>query len=467
MTDVYLFIYDLSMGLSKLMSQTLVGKQFDGIWHTSVVVNNREYFFCQEGISCCHPGSLQCGKLVERKPMGRTHYTNEELQKYIDALSQSLFKPGSYELLNHNCNTFSAHFVKHLTGKEIPAYITSLPSDFLETPLGSAFRGILESAASVIDPSTSGIPMQTGVLHRRSLPSTAQPILFDEPLSNEFSPGELSTMFSGSTGIALQWANSVLPFLLKLSSPQLDSADVPVEALRLLKFNRWATFRQCEAICEVFRLAVWRSPELILTCLTDPEESLHKLADAYPSPTGQISPSNYFDLDSAKSRLLCNVLALSYDWDLTTLPFIPMEPVAALCIRLIRYQDDETQPNDKNLAKSPEHEMAGLALTVNFAMCPLVNEPEAMKVAASLFYLLSVKKSFKYPYEALYVLKAVHALIGTYTSITDLAKSFEIVNYIPELQSQAEHIEGGVDDSRSHIDAVKSITDEITSILNK
>ncbi|KAL5107673.1 Desumoylating isopeptidase 1 [Taenia crassiceps] len=437
------------MGFSKLLSQALVGKQFD------------------EGISCCRPGSLQNGHLVERKPMGITHYTDEELQKYINTLSQSLFKPGSYELLKHNCNTFSAHLVKHLTGKEIPEYITSLTSDFLKTPLGSEFRGVLETVAPLIDPPTSGIPMQTGVLHRRSLPPTAQPILFDEPLSNEFSLDELSAMFSEGTGIALQWANGVLPYLLKLSSPKLDSADIPVEALRLLKFNRWATFRQCEAICEVFRLAVWRSPELILTCLTDPDESLHKLADTYPSPTGQISQSNYFDLDSAKSRLLCNVLALSYDWDLTTLPFIPMEPVSSLCIRLIRCQDDETHSNDKCLVKSPEHEMVGLALAVNFAMCPLVNESEAMKVAASLFYLLSVKKSFKYSCGALYVLKAVYALIGTFPSIADLAKSFEIVNYIPELQSQAEHIESDVDASRSHIDAVKSITDEIISLLNK
>ncbi|CDS37150.1 PPPDE peptidase domain containing protein 2 [Echinococcus multilocularis] len=466
MTDVYLFIYDLSMGLSKLMSQALVGKQFDGIWHTSVVVYNREYFFGQEGISCCSPGLLQTGQLVERKPVGRTRYTDEELRKYINALSQSLFKPGSYELLKHNCNTFSAHLVRHLTGQEIPAYITNLPSDFLETPHGSVFRGVLEGTVSVIGPSTSHIPMQTGVLHRQSLSTTIRPILFDEPLSFEFSPGELSTMFSESTGIALQWANSALPYLLKLSSPQLDSADVPIEALRLLRFNRWATFRQCKAICEVFRLAVWRSPELILTCLTDPNESLHKLPNTYPSPTGQISPSNYFDLDAAKSHLLCNVFALSYDWDLTTLPFVPLEPVAALCIRLIRCQDDETQSNGKYLEKSPEHEMAGLALTVNFAMCPLANESEAMEVAASLFHLLSVKKCFKYPFEALYALKAIHALIGTFPSIADLAKTLEIVNYIPELQSQVELIEGDVEASPSYIGTLKAIVNEITSILN-
>ncbi|VDM35454.1 unnamed protein product [Hydatigera taeniaeformis] len=455
------------MGLSKLLSQTLVGKQFDGIWHTSVVVYNREYFFSQGGISCCRPGSVQGAQLVERKLVGKTCFSDEDLKKYIDTLSESLFKPGSYELLKHNCNTFSAHLIKHLTGKEIPAYITSLPSDFLKTPLGSTFQGILEGVASAIDPSASGVSTQTGVPLRQSLSSIVRPILFDEPLSTEFSSSELSTMFSGSTGIALQWANSALHYLLKLSSPQLDSVDVPVEALRLLRFNRWATFRQCEAICEVFRLAIWRSPELILTCLTDPDESLHKLADTYPSPTGQISPSNYFDLDAAKSRLLCNVLALSYDWDLTSLPFIPLGSVAALCIRLIRCQDDETESVDKHLAKSPEHEMAGLALAVNFAMCSLIKESEAIDVAASLFYLLTVKKSFKYPYEALYVLKAVYALIGTFSSIADLAKTLEIANYVPELQNQAEHIEGDLDVEESHVDPVKSIADEIISILNK
>lgn len=467
MADVHLYIYDLSMGMAKLLSNTIVGKQFDGVWHTSVVVYGREYFFSQEGICDCSPGSIQSAQLLKRELMGKTELTKDQVQNYIHELSTSLFKPGSYELLRHNCNSFSAHFVNHLTGKQIPAYITNLSSDFLETPIGSAFRGVLEGSASVIAPSSSAQFMaQNKIMHRHTLPPTVRPILYDEPLATEFKPGELSAMFAGSSGIGLQWAKSALPNLLLLSSSDFDSADVSREALSLLKFNRWATFQQCKAICEVFRLAVWRCPELILSLLTDPNESLHKFAESYPSPSGHISKSSYLDLDAAKGRLLCNILALTYDWDLAHLTFIPLEPVAALCIRLIRCEDEDGKTHSfKQSEKTPEHEMAGLALTVNFAMCPLVNESEAMEVAASLFHLLDVRKCFKHPTQACYALKAVYALIATFSSLADLAKTLEIAKYIPDLSSQAEHVEGDTEADSSHVQDVRSVTKRIMKII--
>ncbi|KAM7541923.1 hypothetical protein Aperf_G00000010063 [Anoplocephala perfoliata] len=455
------------MGMAKLLSNTLVGRQFDGIWHTGVVVYGKEYFFCQEGITHCSPGSIQGAQLLKRELMGKTQVTKDQLQKYINELSTSLFKPGSYELLRHNCNSFSAHFVKHLTGKQIPAYITNLPSDFLETPIGSMFRGVMESSASFIAPQPlPQFAAQNKIMRRHTLPTTVRPILYDEPLSSEFIPDELSAMFAGSSGIGLQWANSALPNLLLLSSPDLDSADVSREALSLLKFNRWATFKQCEAICEVFRLAVWRCPELILSLLTDPNESLHKFAESYPSPSGQISKSSYLDLDAAKCRLLCNILALTYDWDMAHLTFIPLEPVAALCIRLIHCENESGKSHSfKYSEKTPEHEMAGLALTVNFAMCPLVNESEAMEVAASLFHLLDVRKSFKHPTQACYALQAVYTLIATFSSLADLAKTLEIAKYIPDLSSQAEHVEGDTEEDISHIEDVRSLTKRIMKII--
>ncbi|VDD76694.1 unnamed protein product [Mesocestoides corti] len=467
MSDVFLYIYDLSMGMAKVLSESLVGRRFDGIWHTGVVVYGCEYFFDQSGISTCSPGSLQIGQLLERKLIGRTTKTYIELQAFVEIMSQSLFKPGSYELLKHNCNTFSAYFVRHLTGLEIPSYITSLPSDFLGTPVGSALRGILENAAMISDPSVSRFSHSNNLLRRRSMPSTVRPVLFDEPISPEFTSNELTTMFSGGSGLSLQWANTALSILRSLSSPKLVSEDIPLEALSLLKFNRWATFKQCEAICEVFRLAVWRCPELIVSLITDPNESLHKLSDAYPSPSGQISRSAYFDLDAAKSHLLCNVFSLSYDWDLTNLNFIPLGPVVALCNRLISCDATEDKPNRKPTPKSPEHEMAGLALTLNLALCPLLGEQEALEVSASLFHLVVTKKGFKHPTGACYVLKAIYVFIKSFPTLIDLAKTLGIAAHVPELSSQAEHAEDDLADNKSHVDAIASISAELMEKLTK
>ncbi len=35
---VQLFVYDLSNGLARAMSASLIGTQIEGIWHTSIVV---------------------------------------------------------------------------------------------------------------------------------------------------------------------------------------------------------------------------------------------------------------------------------------------------------------------------------------------------------------------------------------------------------------------------------------------
>jgi len=48
---VKLYVYDLSMGMARQFSQAFVGRQFEGIWHTGIVVYGNEYFF---------GGGLQC-----------------------------------------------------------------------------------------------------------------------------------------------------------------------------------------------------------------------------------------------------------------------------------------------------------------------------------------------------------------------------------------------------------------------
>ena len=41
-----------------------------------------------------------------------------------------------YDLFDNNCNNFTDEAAKFLVGKGIPEYITGLPKEILNTPLG-------------------------------------------------------------------------------------------------------------------------------------------------------------------------------------------------------------------------------------------------------------------------------------------------------------------------------------------
>ena len=60
---VSLHVYDLSGGMAKAMSQQLVGKQIDGIWHTGIVVYGKEYYY-GGGISYDAPAATPFGKFI-------------------------------------------------------------------------------------------------------------------------------------------------------------------------------------------------------------------------------------------------------------------------------------------------------------------------------------------------------------------------------------------------------------------
>mmetsp|Transcript_8299 Transcript_8299/g.14300 ORF Transcript_8299/g.14300 Transcript_8299/m.14300 type:complete len:323 (-) Transcript_8299:45-1013(-) len=73
-------------------------------YHTSVLVNDEEFFFSDSGI--CYDKTLMShpdGKPSERFPLGRTNYTGAEVWWALD----QHFRPGSYDLLRKNCNSFS------------------------------------------------------------------------------------------------------------------------------------------------------------------------------------------------------------------------------------------------------------------------------------------------------------------------------------------------------------------------
>lgn len=88
MSSVQLYVYDLSQGMARVLSMGMVGKQIDAIWHTSVVVHGREFFFGQ-GVMDSVPGQTHHGRPVEIVQMGRTELSREIVLEYFQGLGES------------------------------------------------------------------------------------------------------------------------------------------------------------------------------------------------------------------------------------------------------------------------------------------------------------------------------------------------------------------------------------------
>ncbi|VDN16678.1 unnamed protein product [Dibothriocephalus latus] len=466
MADVYLCIYDMSHGFSRAFSQLLTGRQFDGIWHTGVVVRDTEYFFGAEGIGRCKPGDanvngIRC-QLVERKIMGQTSLSESELQAYLDELVKTTFRPGSYNTLRHNCNTFSAHVIKHLTGNSIPSYLTDLPSDVLQTPIGPLVQLITEGKVDITGPTASRSSNEKAA----TLLDEVKPVLYDEPLCSEYSGKSLDALFSSPRAdLASQWASEALKKLRSLTLPVLPKDNCDTDTYCLLRFNRFATFRQCDAICEIFRLAVWRFPEFLNGLFTDPLKNLHGLADTYPPEKGKASHSEYFNLDTSKARLLCNCIGLSPK-SLTS--SLQLDPLVQLCIRLIGLDSSELDLK----FRSPEHELAGISLSLNLSLCLFMQDSDALELAASLFHLIDMKRNFKHPTEACYVLRTTYVLVKRFDDIASLAKALNVGEHVSELLNQAEDAfdaDATAKSNNSHLNSVeidRRIAAELSAMLN-
>ncbi|KAI1291792.1 Desumoylating isopeptidase 1 [Halotydeus destructor] len=167
--DIQLYIYDMSKGLAKVFSAMFLGKELPGIWHTSIIAYEREYFFGGMGIESCNPGETALGHPDQIIQLGKTELPYSLFLEYIFSLGDSTFHGGKYDLFHHNCNTFSNELALLLTGRGIPQEIIDLPSDFLSTPFGQSIKQYL--AGISIRPQGTGVnftaPQLTG---KRSSP---------------------------------------------------------------------------------------------------------------------------------------------------------------------------------------------------------------------------------------------------------------------------------------------------------
>ena len=141
--DVELYVYDLTRGMARSMSRQFLGFQIDGVWHTSLVFGNVEYFF-GSGVQTCYPGATHHGRPMEVIKLGVTQLPLDTILDYLGSLKE-IYTPESYDLFAHNCNNFTNDFAMFLVGKGIPEHITSLPKRVLDTPFGQMLRPQLEA----------------------------------------------------------------------------------------------------------------------------------------------------------------------------------------------------------------------------------------------------------------------------------------------------------------------------------
>lgn len=139
MFDVQLYIYDLSNGLAAQISQQLTGRFFKAIYHTSITIHGREYFFGGSGVESSLPSQSPYGTPIEKRLEGQTEMDPDAWHAFLEECGED-YGVGKYHLLEHNCNTFSDAALQFLLGKRIDPEISSLPSDFLNTSLGRMLR---------------------------------------------------------------------------------------------------------------------------------------------------------------------------------------------------------------------------------------------------------------------------------------------------------------------------------------
>ncbi|KAI6988239.1 hypothetical protein D0859_15670 [Hortaea werneckii] len=146
--EVQLYVYDLTHGMARQMSQQLLGFKIEAVYHTSLVFNGIEYFF-GAGVQTCYAGTTHHGRPMEIEFLGTTHLPMETILEYLESLKQ-IYTPESYDLFAHNCNNFTNDFAMFLVGRGIPDHITSLPKRVLDTPFGQMLKPQIDASMRTV-----------------------------------------------------------------------------------------------------------------------------------------------------------------------------------------------------------------------------------------------------------------------------------------------------------------------------
>lgn len=142
-SPVQCYVYDISQGFGRILSQALLGQAVHIVPHTGIVVFGMEVFL--GGGPCVAPiGASVPFPHCEVLDLGYTHKTEQELQDFLVTASRE-HSQENYRLLNHNCNHFASDVAVFLTGNPLPSRIVDVADHaFNSTPQGQQIRQMIE-----------------------------------------------------------------------------------------------------------------------------------------------------------------------------------------------------------------------------------------------------------------------------------------------------------------------------------
>lgn len=153
---VELLVYDITKGNSELFSSVLLGKKLEAIYHSSILVHGKEFWYGGNIFMSKPPMSQHFGPTLEKSNsmnlqqstylpqlkcvhLGYTLMTLDEIVEYqnenhIGAPMSEKFTKESYDVLTRNCNHYSNELAQVLCGNSIPDVITTQPMVILDAP---------------------------------------------------------------------------------------------------------------------------------------------------------------------------------------------------------------------------------------------------------------------------------------------------------------------------------------------
>merc|ERR1711915_805573 len=89
-------------------------------------------------------GGTILGEPDRTEDLGESQVPYQLFLEYIFGLGEQSYKPGVYDLLKHNCNTFSDEVSQFLCGHGIPKDILALPQQLSDTEICKSISDILK-----------------------------------------------------------------------------------------------------------------------------------------------------------------------------------------------------------------------------------------------------------------------------------------------------------------------------------